>query len=211
LHVFGRTQHQPPPRTVADPVQPVEHYALHKVACEEMVKASGLRWAILRLGAAMPVRLILDPGMFDVPLDNRIEYVHTKDVAAALANALASDAAWGRTWLVGGGPRCQYYYREIVEQVLAASGVGMLPAAAFATTPFATDWLDTAESQQVLNFQQRTLADYTNDLRAALGPRRLAVALLRPIIRRRLLRLSPYYPQQATGRGHRLIGAGSGA
>ena len=41
--------------------------------------------------------------------------------------------------------------REIVERVLTAAGVGMLPAAAFTTAPFATDWLDTAESQRLLN------------------------------------------------------------
>ena len=49
LHVYGRTQHLPPPRSVIDPVQPFEHYACHKVSCEEMIRSSGLRWAILRL------------------------------------------------------------------------------------------------------------------------------------------------------------------
>ncbi len=96
LHVYGRTHHLPPPRRVTDPVQPVEHYAWHKVACEEMVKSAGLRWAILRLGASMPIRLIIDPGVFDVPLDNRIEYVHGRDVALALANTLADGGGLGQ-------------------------------------------------------------------------------------------------------------------
>jgi len=52
-----------------------------------------------------------------------------------------------------GGTRCQYYYREIVERVLTAAGVGMLPEAAFTTAPFATDWLDTAESQRLLHYK----------------------------------------------------------
>lgn len=193
LHVFGHTQHQPPPRSLADPVQPVEHYGLHKVACEEMVKASGLPWAIFRLAACMPIRLILDPGMFDVPLDNRIEYVHARDVARAIANGLETDQVWGKTWLIGGGTRCQYRYEEIVRRVLDTVGVGMLPPEAFATAPFATDWLDTAESQRVLAFQQRTLDDYVEELRSALGPLRHLVRLARPIIRRRLLSMSPYY------------------
>ena len=174
-------------------MQPVENYALHKVTCEEMVKASGLEWTILRLGASMPVRLILDPGIFDVPLDNRIEYVHGRDVALAMAHAVGSSQAWGKTWLIGGGMRCQYTYREVVVRVLNAVGIGMLPEAAFCRTPFSTDWLDTAESQRVLRFQQRTLQDYVDDLRSALGPRRFAIAALRPILRRRLLSLSPYY------------------
>jgi nucleoside-diphosphate-sugar epimerase len=193
LHVYGRTQHLAPPRTVADRVQPVENYALHKVTCEEMVKASGLEWSILRLGASMPIRLILDPGLFDVPLDNRIEFVHGLDVAVAMANAVDSSQALGNTWLVGGGPRCQHTYREIAVRVLEAVGIGMLPEDAFSSTPFSTDWLDTAESQRVLRFQKRTFQDYLDDLRRVLGPRRYATAALRPILRRRLLGISPYY------------------
>ncbi|MCK4448976.1 MAG: NAD(P)-dependent oxidoreductase, partial [Anaerolineae bacterium] len=83
-HVYGRTQDQPPPRTVSDPAQPIEHYSYHKVECEQMVKSSGLEWAILRLSATLPLAIQLDPGMFDVPLDNRMEYVHTRDVGLAL-------------------------------------------------------------------------------------------------------------------------------
>ncbi|MCB0230973.1 MAG: NAD(P)-dependent oxidoreductase [Anaerolineae bacterium] len=196
LHVYGRTSHLPPPRTVVDPVQPVEHYARQKVICEEMIKASGLDWTIFRLGASMPIRLILDPGVFDVPLANRMEYVHSRDVATAIANALRSDRVQGKTWLIGGGPRCQYTYREIAERVLDAFGVGMLPDEAFTTVPFSTDWLDTGESQRVLQFQQRTLQDYVNDVRSALGAKRSVVQLLRPVIRRRLLAVSPYYHQQ---------------
>lgn len=200
LHVYGCTQHLPPPRTVSDPVQPVEHYAWHKITCEEMVKACTMPWTILRFGAAMPVRLIVDRGLFDVPLDNRIEYVHAHDVGVAIAHAVHSPAVWGKTWLIGGGPRCQYLYREIVERVLTAVGIGMLPTAAFSTTPFATDWLDTTASQAVLNFQQRTLDDYIADVRAALGPRYYAVRLLRPVIRRKLLEQSPYFqrPRRAS-------------
>ena len=189
-----------PPRTVTDPVQPVENYALHKVACEEMVKSSGLQWAILRLGASMPIRLILDPGIFEVPLDNRIEYVHGRDVALAMAHTVGSSQVWGKTWLIGGGMRCQYTYREVVVRVLDAVGIGMLPEAAFSRTVFSTDWLDTAESQRVLAFQNRTLQDYVDDLQKALGPRRHAITALRPLLRKRLLSLSPYYrlPQKST-------------
>jgi nucleoside-diphosphate-sugar epimerase len=207
LHVYGRTQHLPPPRRVTDPVQPVEHYAWHKATCEEMVKGSGLRWVILRLAASMPIRLIVDAGVFDVPLDNRIEYVHGRDVALALANTLHTEAAWGRTWHVGGGPACQFLYRDLAAQVLAAFGVGMLPDWAFRSEPFGVDWLDTSESQQVLRFQRHTLDDYVADVRAALGPKRAAVIALRPLIRRHLLRLSPNYGQHMDKTGRLPAGA----
>jgi len=192
-HVYGRTQDQPPPRTVSDPVQPVEHYSRHKIECERMVKASGLEWAIIRLAAALPLSIKMDPGMFDVPLDNRIEFVHTRDVGLAIANAISSQDIWGKTLLIGGGSRCQYHYREIAQRVLDAMGVGMLPKEAFGLTPFPTDWVDTTESQKLLNYQRRDLGDYIQEMRTSLGYRRHVIQLLRPIVRHWLLKKSPYF------------------
>lgn len=183
LHIYGKTQDQPPPRKVQDAPQPIENYAMHKVICEQMIKEAGLVWTIFRLGAALPVRLILDPGMFDVPLDNRIEFVHSKDVAMAIANALENEQAWGQIWHIGGGPRCQYYQREIVERVLEAFGIGMLPERTFTKEPYPVDWLDTSESQKVLLFQRHTLQDYIQDVKERLGVRRIFIWLFKPIIR----------------------------
>ena len=192
-HIYGRTQDQPPPRTVADPVCPIEHYARHKSECEAMVQSSGLAWAILRLAATLPIAMRMDPGMFDVPLDNRMEYVHTQDVGLAFANAVGNDDVWGKILLIGGGPRCQYLYREITEQVLDGLGVGALPEEAFSSTPFPTDWVDTAESQKLLQYQRYTLYDYVNDMKASLGFRRHLVRAFRPLVRYFLLKQSPHY------------------
>jgi nucleoside-diphosphate-sugar epimerase len=191
-HLFGRTQDRPPPRTVADPVQPIEHYSYHKVECEEMIKASGLEWAILRLSATLPLALRLDPAMFDVPLDNRMEFVHTRDVGLAFANAVSSEEVWGKLLLIGGGPRCQLYYRDIVARILEAMGIGMLPEEAFGSTPFPTDWVDTSESQRILRYQQRDFDDYVREMVALMGFRRHLVRLFRPLARWWLLRRSPY-------------------
>ncbi len=192
LHVYGRTQDQPPPRRVLDPPRPVEHYAHHKVECEQLVRGSGLTYTIFRLGAALPLRLVLDKGMFDVPLENRIEFVHTHDAGLAIANALECEEVWGKTLHIGGGERCQVYYREMVETVLEAAGVGPMPEEAFTRTPFSTDWLDTSESQALLQFQRKTLADYARELRASLGPLRQVITLGKPLVRRWLLSYSPY-------------------
>lgn len=192
-HVFGRTQHLPPPRRSTDPVQPIEHYSRHKVECEEMVKASGLQWAILRLCATLPLAIRLDPGMFDVPLDNRMEFAHTRDVGLAFANAARSDEVWGRVLLIGGGPRCQLRYRDIVERILEAMGVGMLPEQAFGKEPFPTDWVDSEESERLLRYQRRDFDDYVREMVALLGFRRVLIRLFRPIVRWWLLRRSPYY------------------
>ena len=193
LHVYGRTQHQPPPRTAADPVQATDHYTRHKIACERMVKASGLDWAILRFGAALPLSLRLDVGLFDVPLDNRMEFAHTRDVGLAVANAVGSDEVWGKVLLIGGGPRCQFRFREIVTRLLDAMGVGMLPEEAFSTVPFATDWMDTAESQDILRYQTRGFDDYIEEMVSLLGYRRHLIRAFRPLVRRWLLNKSSHY------------------
>lgn len=197
-HVFGCTQDQAPPRTILDPVRPIEHYACHKVECERMVHASGLEWVIFRLAAALPFAIQLDPGMFDVPLDNRMEYVHSRDVALAIAHAIVHENVWGRLLLIGGGPRCQYRFREIAERILEAAGVGMLPDEAFTTRPFATDWIDTTVSQQLLRYQQRTLDDYLVEMKVALGARRALARAFRPLVRQWLLSKSPYYHRRGS-------------
>jgi nucleoside-diphosphate-sugar epimerase len=195
-HVYGLTQGQAPPRQVDDPVEPVEHYARHKVACEWMVKASGLTWTILRFSASLPISLTLDPYMFEIPLSNRMEYVHTRDVGVAVANAVVSDEVWGKTLLIGGGADCQLTYGEIVEGVLGALGIGMLPAEAFGREPFATDWVDSQESQRLLRYQSRTFDDYLRDMQRTVGWRRPFIRLFRPFVRRWLLRRSPYWKQK---------------
>ncbi len=192
-HIYGRTHHLPPPRTADDPPQPIEHYARHKVECEQMIRASKLQWTILRLAATLPLAIKMDPGMFDVPPDNRMEFVHTRDVGLAFANALSQPDVWGQTLLIGGGPRCQYLYREITAKVLDGFGVGRLPDEAFATTPFPTDWVDTAESQRLLQYQRHTLDDYVEEMQARLGRKRALVRAFRPLVRYWLLNHSPYY------------------
>lgn len=193
LHVFGRTQHLPPPRKVTDPVAPVEQYAKHKVVCEDMLKNSALPWSIFRLPATLPVQLILDEGMYDVPLENRIEYAHGQDVGLAFANAINQPAVEHKTLLIGGGPKCQYIYRQIVERVMGVIGVGMLPESAFSKTPYSTDWLDTNESQALLGYQTRTLDDYLTDLKNLLAWRKPLISILNPWLRKWLLSKSRYY------------------
>ena len=199
-HIYGRTQHLPPPRCADDPLQPTEHYARHKVECERMIRASGLEWLIFRFAAVLPLGLRPDTGMFDVPLENRMEYVHVRDVAAAIATAVGREDVWGRVLLIGGGPRCQYRFGEIAERLLGVMGVGMLPEEAFSRVPFCTDWMDTTESQGLLQYQQHDLEDYAQEMRRELGALRLVIRATRPFVRLYLLCQSPYW-REATRKG----------
>ena len=124
-----------------------------------------------------------------------MEFTHTRDVGVAIANALETKEVWGKTLLIGGGLSCQYIYREIVSRSLQAFGVGMLPEEAFGSTSFPTDWVDTVESQRLLNYQTRDLGDYLEEMKASLGLGRHLVRLFRPLARWYLLRKSPFYRQ----------------
>ncbi len=192
--VFGHTQHQPPPRKVTDPVQASDHYSAHKLACEEMVKTSGLPWTIFRFSDVPPLGLRRPhPIMYRIPLDTRFEVVHTWDAGLAVANGMRSEEIWGKILLIGGGPRCQMRYRDYVGRMLEMMGVGMLPERAFGTEPYYTDWLDTAESQRLLNYQRHSFDDVMQQLARVVGYKRQLVALARPAVRWYLLRMSPFY------------------
>jgi UDP-glucose 4-epimerase len=114
----------------------------------------------------------------------------------AIANAVSHPDVWGKVLLIGGGPRCQFYFGEMAARILETMGIGMLPKEAFSTVPFCTDWLDTGESQRLLQYQQRTLDDYLRDMVAVLGFRRHLIRAFRPLVRWWLLRQSPYWRQR---------------
>jgi nucleoside-diphosphate-sugar epimerase len=200
--VYGACQDKRPPRTASDPVQPMDNYNRHKVACEAMVRESGLDWSILRLGVVPPKSLGgFTPKMFDTPPGQRTEFVHPDDVGLAVANAVTSDQVWGRTLLVGGGHSSQLYFRDFVGGMMEAMGIGRLPDGAFATTACAfSDWIDTTESQRLLSYQRHSFRDFTTEIAASLGPLRSVMRIMSPLIRWWMLNQSPYYKAAKTSK-----------
>jgi nucleoside-diphosphate-sugar epimerase len=194
LDVHGHTLDREPPRHVDDPLVATNPYTEHKIACEGMVRESGLPWAIFRF-ADIPVLGIrkAHPIMFEIGLDNRIEALHADDAGLAIANALETPAVWGRVLFVGGGATCQLTYREYLARLLRAMSIDALPEEAFSRAPYATDWLDTTESQALLDYQRHHFDDIAAAIAAGLGWRRHLMPMVRPLARAAMLRLSPYY------------------
>jgi short-subunit dehydrogenase len=192
--VFGNTRDRDVLCRACDPMQPVELYGQHKAECERMITASGLPWTILRLGAAPAISIgAIDPVMFEIPLDTRIEFVHPADAGLAFANAVSCPATVGRVLLIGGGKDCRMYQRDFMTRALDGLGIGMLPESAFGHTRFNIDWMDTAESEQLLHYQRHGYGDYVAGMRRLLGARRFFIRALGPIIRAAVLQKSPYY------------------
>lgn len=167
-----------------DPCNPSTVYGRTKVQAEELIKGSGIEYVILRLTSIMYPKLSLSEiktHMFTIPLKNRFEFCHPDDAALAILNTVKNfDAAKGRTLMIGGGPSGQMLFEDILGAVLGTFGLPLPPQHKFAEEPFPLHWYDTSDSQALLNYQNKTLDDYSEDL-VRLFPAPL-IALMRRVI-----------------------------
>jgi nucleoside-diphosphate-sugar epimerase len=142
----------------------------------------------------------IDAIIFEIPLDQRVEFVHSRDVGQACANAVEAETV-GKTFLIGGGPSCQMVEREFLHKIFEGMGIEMLPDSAFkaAMKPedyFYTDWLDTTESQEILQYQSRSYDDYIEEMKVQLGMKRYLARLFKGQAQKRILNASPYYQRK---------------
>lgn len=169
--VYGITNEQKPPIPPDQPVNPCDHYSRSKVEAEKIVKESGLPWTIFRFSAA--VYLDIRPGGFSqmriIPVNNRIEFVHIYDIADAFVKSVGNEETYEKTFIMGGGPKCQMLYGDQIKKTFAFLGFPDPNWKKFSKEPFNLDWYDTSESQRILGFQTRSFEDYLQDFKKALG------------------------------------------
>ncbi|MFW9889525.1 MAG: NAD-dependent epimerase/dehydratase family protein [Candidatus Thorarchaeota archaeon] len=201
VSIFGPTMHLQPPRRASDPVNPTDTYTETKMKCETMIRENTIPWTILRLTAVPPLDVNGDTSvMFEIPLDQRIEFVHTRDVGVAFANSVTSETQ-GKTLLIGGGKHSQMLQMDFIRRILAASGLDLPPKEAFRTPSrpeeyFYTDWLDTEESQKLLQYQSRTFDEYIEEIKKSLGFKRYLAKLFKGQAMKRIVASSPYMPKK---------------
>jgi nucleoside-diphosphate-sugar epimerase len=170
-----------------DNVSASDNYTRHKLAVEERLAASQIPWSVLRVGVSVDSRtlgadLSMMRKLFAVSPDNPLEYVHPCDVATAMVNAINNPRAVGKILLIGGGESCRITQHQFLSAALDALGVG-LPRSMLGTARYYTSWMDTTESQDILQFQQHTFADYQQDMRQRLRFFRPFLTLLAPLVR----------------------------
>ncbi|MHA2308791.1 MAG: NAD-dependent epimerase/dehydratase family protein [Candidatus Heimdallarchaeaceae archaeon] len=204
IAVHGNRMKFQPPTRVDDPIDPLEYdnYAQHKVEMEGRLKKSLLDWVILRFAAVTPFEMSwkIPDIMFDIPLDQRIEIVDTRDVALACVNAMDAKVI-SKTLFIGGGKGNQLLQGEFVSKMLEAFGIGMLPEEVFKPVRtvddyYHCDWMNTIEAQKLLKFQNHTFDDFIEVYRKQIGFRRFIIKLFRPLARSILISKSPYYRKQ---------------
>ncbi|NHI94590.1 MAG: NAD(P)-dependent oxidoreductase [Candidatus Lokiarchaeota archaeon] len=198
ISTHGPRMADPPPRKADETLKPTDNYTHSKVECEKMIKESTLPWIIFRLAAVPPFKIDLNMAkvLFDMPLEQRVEFVHTRDVGTALANAVTAEAIH-KILLIGGGKECQMLNRVFLTKTLEAFGIKLPSDMAFKLPKtdndwFYTDWMDTEESQRLLNFQNTTYDEYIKEMKMRLGWKRFFIKLVSPIARWYLTRSSPY-------------------
>ena len=151
-----------------NPCNPTSVYAGTKVQAEELIKESGIDYLILRLTSVPYPKVSMGDvksQMFIVPLENRVEFCHPDDATLAILNSVKYfDKVKGKTLMIAGGPSQRVRYKDMVGAALGTFGLPLPPRHKFSEEPFALDWYDTSESQELLRFQHKTLDDYSRDL-----------------------------------------------
>jgi nucleoside-diphosphate-sugar epimerase len=190
--------------TADTPLRPSDIYGAHKVEAENLVRASGLDWVILRLGGVLTaeprLNLDLDTIYFEasLPVDGRIQTVDVRDVARAFTAATTAPVV-GETLLIGGDESHRLMQGDIAPSMAAAVGlVGGIPAGRKGNPDndadwFGTDWMDTARSVEALDFQRITWPRLLAETAERMGWRRQAMRLGAPLAHALLKRRSPYH------------------
>ena len=183
--VFGLPINNEAPRTVLDPVVPTDHYTDHKLICETILRESQLEWCVLRVGVSVDSRILRTDWstfkkLLQVRADNPLEYVHPKDVACAMCNALSAQEAPDKIFLIGGGRDCQVTQKHFLGAALNACGL-TLDSNTFGQDSFYTHWMNTEESQRILQYQAHDFSDYVYEMQVALKKIRVLLIPVRPI------------------------------
>lgn len=184
--VFGLPTDIPSIKTAAEPVHATDHYTQYKITCEDLVKNSPLPWCILRVGVSVDSRTTKTDfttlkTLLQVNPQNTLEYVHPKDVASAMCNAIEQPRAFGKVLLIGGGIQCQVTQSQFLNA--AFNGCGLtLKTSSFGYQKYYTHWMDTKESQQLLNYQTHTFNDYKKEMAQAFRKIRYSIAPLKPAV-----------------------------
>ena len=206
MSIMGADADRKPPLRADDPVSSSSHYTSHKIACEQLIRESHVRWVISRLGAVINTDLEIGGGspkdlmteIFSMKLDNRIEVVWNIDAATAFVN-VAGMLCSGESEVEkkiffiggGGGNGWQMTARDLYASGFDAIGIGMVHERCFSNQPYYADWLDTGESQRLLRYQNHRFDEFITALKRKMRYKRFFIWVVSPLIRSWMERFSP--------------------
>lgn len=195
--IYGDVRNEKQPIPITKLYKATDYYTQHKIETMELIQKSSLEQSIFILGFVPPLdRLVFNPSMFEMPLDTKIEVIHLYDLAKAFVNGIRSDKICGKILHIAGGESCRLLYKEFLKQTMEALAIGQIPDKAIQGSIHHSCYLDTVESQKLLNYQNHSFNDIVNDMRQNNKIIGFFIHLARPFVRFFLLRKSPYYKKQ---------------
>ncbi|MGJ8686905.1 MAG: NAD-dependent epimerase/dehydratase family protein [Spongiibacteraceae bacterium] len=155
-------------KNAGDVVTATDNYTRAKIAVEERLHLATIPWTVLRVGVSVDARTTAtDRGTFrqllNVHPDSPLEYVHPRDVALAMCNAVEQTEARGKTLLLGGGTSCRLTHYDFLAAAFKALGIA-LPRSAYGEGLYYTHWMDSEEAQRLLDFQRHSFDDYQQEM-----------------------------------------------
>lgn len=150
---------------VSDPLLPSEgdYYAYTKIETEKLIRESKIHYSIFRLTGIMG-RPDIDPLMFHMPLDTKIEIATTLDTAAAFVNAIPKkEVLDGHIYNLGGGEACRTTYRDFLLHMFRIYGLkfAYLKEYSFAEKNFHCGYyLDGDRLDNIVHFRYDTIDSY---------------------------------------------------
>lgn len=178
---------------VGDPLRPsvFDTYALSKIAGERLVLESDLRlWASLRMSFIMPTDFselfaLLDPILFHMPLDARLEAITDRAAGRGMVRTLDLDDDsdfWRRAYNMGGGPHMRttaHAYLTAQYSVLGARFEACAERNWYALRNFHLQYYEDSHiADDYLDFQHDTLESYARDISATMPLHMRALAAI---------------------------------
>ncbi len=198
ISVYG-DRVQNPNIKVSDPIQISlgDEYGATKVAAEQLIQNSKLKWSIFRLAAIMKNHKI-SKLMFHMPLATTFEICTPEDTARAFVLGIEKEnELQNQTFNLGGGEKACTTYQAFLEKSFSIYGLGKLdfPAHAFASHNFHCGRMaDGDELAAIVPFRKDDLNSYYAQVEKTVSKsQKILTQMLAPFIKWYLLRQSEPY------------------
>ncbi len=183
--IYGITKDEKPPILKEHEIKPVVEYSRHKAECEAIIKKNIKNFVILRFSEVGHFQFSWSDFeyMYRLPYNQRTEFLHAEDAATAIINSIYSNKVLRKILVISGGKQNQFYHYDRIKLVYnVAYGLNPPPKKKFTNKPYPLDWYDTSESQNLLNYQSKTIYDYANDIKKNLVFNPKIIKFFAPII-----------------------------
>ena len=127
-----------------------KNYLMQKKKAEDAIIKGGHHYVIIRLPFVFDsVFPPITPSLFEIPLDNKMEFIHKYDVVDCICKTFKSKT--DEIINLGGNCECQITYREYLQFCFA----GYVPTSddLFTQDYYPTDWIHSSDMKQKISFK----------------------------------------------------------